>query len=157
VLIPMTMLRNDAALGLVAILWLFAVVWAGDTGAYFAGRLIGGPRLAPAVSPNKTWAGAIGGAVAGVAAGSLVLVAAGFALRPMHLVVALAVSVSAQIGDLAESALKRQFGVKDASTLIPGHGGLMDRVDGLLFAATAALAIGFARGGAAPAGGLLSW
>jgi phosphatidate cytidylyltransferase len=157
VLIPMVMLRSDSALGLVAILWLFAVVWAGDTGAYFAGRQFGGLKLAPAVSPNKTWSGAIGGAIAGVAAGSLLLFAAGFALRPAHLAVAFAVSVAAQFGDLVESALKRRFGVKDASALIPGHGGLMDRVDGLLFAAAAALGIGLARGAAAPASGLLSW
>jgi phosphatidate cytidylyltransferase len=156
-LVPIVMLRNDSAYGLVAVLWLFAVVWAGDTGAYFAGRAIGGPKLAPAVSPNKTWSGAIGGAVAGVAAGMLVLLAAGFQLRPMHILVALVVSAAAQAGDLVESAIKRHFGVKDASNLIPGHGGLMDRVDGLLFAASAALAIGVLRGGSAPASGLLSW
>jgi phosphatidate cytidylyltransferase len=157
VLIPIVMLRDDVPYGLVSVLWLFAVVWAGDTGAYFAGRAIGGPKLAPAVSPNKTWSGAIGGAVAGVAAGMLVLLAAGFQLRPMHIVVTLAVSAAAQVGDLVESAIKRRFGVKDASNLIPGHGGLMDRVDGLLFAATAALAIGVARGGSDPTTGLLSW
>ncbi|HEY7458587.1 MAG TPA: phosphatidate cytidylyltransferase [Xanthobacteraceae bacterium] len=157
VLIPMVMLRNGPEFGLIAILWLFAVVWAGDTGAYFAGRLIGGPKLAPGISPNKTWAGAVGGAIAGVAAGSLLLFAAGLALRPMHFVVAFAISVAAQIGDLLESAVKRRFGMKDAGTLVPGHGGLMDRVDGLLFAATAAVAIGLARGGATPANGLLSW
>jgi phosphatidate cytidylyltransferase len=151
------MLRNDSPYGLVAVVWLFAVVWAGDTGAYFAGRAIGGPKLAPAVSPNKTWSGAIGGAVAGVGAGMLVLLAAGFQLRPMHILVAFVVSAAAQAGDLVESAIKRQFGVKDASRLIPGHGGLMDRVDGLLFAATAALAIGVLRGGSAPASGLFSW
>ena len=156
-LVPIVMLRNDSAYGLVAVLWLFAVVWAGDTGAYFAGRAIGGPKLAAAVSPNKTWSGAIGGAVAGVAAGMLVLLAAGFQLRPVHILVALFVSAAAQTGDLVESAIKRHFGVKDASSLIPGHGGLMDRVDGLLFAATAAVLIGVVRGGAAPASGLLSW
>jgi phosphatidate cytidylyltransferase len=156
-LIPIVMLRNDSPYGLVAVLWLFAVVWAGDTGAYFAGRAIGGPKLAAAVSPNKTWSGAIGGALAGVAAGMLVLLAAGFQLRPLHILVALFVSAAAQAGDLVESAIKRRFGVKDASSLIPGHGGLMDRVDGLLFAATAALAIGVVRGGSAPASGLLSW
>jgi phosphatidate cytidylyltransferase len=156
-LIPIVMLRDDASLGLVSVLWLFAVVWAGDTGAYFAGRAIGGAKLVPAVSPNKTWSGAVGGAIAGVTAGVLVLLAAGFQLRPMHLAVALVVSAAAQVGDLAESAIKRRFGVKDASKLVPGHGGLMDRVDGLLFAATAALAIGVARGGSSPASGLLSW
>ncbi|MEX2128751.1 MAG: phosphatidate cytidylyltransferase [Xanthobacteraceae bacterium] len=158
VLVPAVMLRSDASLGLVAILWLFAVVWAEDTGAYFAGRLIGGPKLAPRVSPNKTWAGAVGGAVAGVVAGSVVVAAAGIEWKLMHAVVALAVVVAAQLGDLLESAIKRRFGVKDASALIPGHGGLMDRVDGFLIAAAAALAIGIARAGpSAPAAGLLSW
>jgi phosphatidate cytidylyltransferase len=152
------MLRNDAQFGLVAIFWLFAVVWAEDTGAYFAGRLIGGPKLAVAISPNKTWAGAVGGTVAGMAAGSAVIVAAGIAWRPLHLAVAFVVVVAAQVGDLLESAVKRRFGVKDASALIPGHGGMMDRVDGFLFAAAVALLIGLVRGGAqTPAGGLLAW
>jgi phosphatidate cytidylyltransferase len=156
-LVPAVMLRNETTLGFAAILFLFAVVWAEDTGAYFAGRLIGGPKLAPAISPHKTWSGALGGTVAGIVAGSLVIAAAGVPWRPAHLAVAFALTVAAQLGDLAESAVKRRFGVKDASALIPGHGGMMDRVDGLLFAATAALAIGLIRNGTAPASGLLSW
>jgi phosphatidate cytidylyltransferase len=152
------MLRNDLSLGLAAVLWLFAVVWAEDTGAYFAGRLIGGPKLAPRVSPNKTWSGAAGGVIAGVVAGSAVVVLAGITWRPTHAAIALLVAVAAQLGDLLESGIKRRFGVKDASALIPGHGGLMDRVDGLLVAAAVAVAIGIARAGAsAPAAGLLSW
>jgi phosphatidate cytidylyltransferase len=158
VLVPVVVLRSDTGFGLVAIFWLFAVVWAEDTGAYFVGRLIGGPKLAVAISPNKTWAGAVGGTVAGVAAGSLVVLAAGIAWRPAHLVVAFAIVAAAQVGDLLESAVKRRFGVKDASALIPGHGGMMDRVDGLLFAATTAVAIGLVRGGGEmPAAGLLVW
>lgn len=158
VLVPAVMLRNDPAFGLIAILWLFAVVWAEDTGAYFAGRLIGGPKLAVRISPNKTWAGAIGGTFAGIAAGSAVLLAAGIPWRPVHMLVAFVIVVAAQLGDLLESAVKRRFGVKDTSMLIPGHGGMMDRIDGLLAAAVFALAIGLMRGGgAAPATGLLSW
>jgi phosphatidate cytidylyltransferase len=142
----------------VAVLWLFAVVWAEDTGAYFAGRLIGGPKLAPRISPNKTWAGAVGGTVAAIIAGSAVVILAGIEWKAMHALVAFVVSVAAQIGDLIESAIKRRFGVKDASALIPGHGGMMDRVDGFLIAAAAGLAIGIAHAGpAAPAAGLLSW
>lgn len=158
VLIPAVMLRNDTMLGLVAILWLFAIVWAGDTGAYFAGRMIGGPKLAPRVSPSKTWSGALGGTVAGIVAGSLVVVLAGLDWTPVHILLALVVSVAAQVGDLLESAFKRRFGVKDASSLIPGHGGMMDRLDGFLVAAAVALMIGLIHGGtAAPAVGLLRW
>jgi phosphatidate cytidylyltransferase len=158
VVVPAVMLRHDPVFGLVAVLWLFAVVWAEDTGAYFAGRLIGGPKLAPRISPNKTWAGAIGGTVAAIVAGSAVLILAGIEWKAMHVLVAFVVAVAAQIGDLIESAIKRRFGVKDASALIPGHGGMMDRVDGFLIAAAVALAIGIAHAGpSAPAAGLLSW
>lgn len=158
VLVPAVMLRNDAAFGLIAILWLFAVVWAEDTGAYFVGHLIGGPKLAVRISPNKTWSGAVGGTLAGMIAGSAVVLAAGIAWRPIHLLVAFVIVVAAQFGDLLESAVKRHFGVKDAGTLIPGHGGMMDRIDGFLLAAVFALLIGLMRGGAeAPAQGLLVW
>jgi phosphatidate cytidylyltransferase len=158
VLIPAVMLRADVSLGLIAILWLFAIVWAGDTGAYFAGRAIGGPKLAPSVSPSKTWSGAIGGTLASIVAGCIALVAAGLDLSLVHAMLALAISVASQAGDLLESAFKRRFGVKDAGNLIPGHGGVMDRLDGFLFAAVVALAIGLARGGLdAPAVGLLQW
>jgi phosphatidate cytidylyltransferase len=158
ILLPPVMLRGDDDYGLIAVLWLFAVVWASDIAAYFCGRFFGGPRLAPAISPNKTWSGTIGGLVAGTAAGLAVLAAAGVPLRGPHLAVLLVAAVSAQIGDLAESAMKRRFGVKDASQLVPGHGGLMDRLDGFLAAGIVALAIGWIRGGGAtPATGLLAW
>ena len=118
------------------ILWLLLAVWATDIGAFFAGRLIGGPLLAPRLSPKKTWAGLAGGAVSAALIG---LVLPSFdAHTPPGLTLALAgviVAVTAQAGDLGESWVKRRFGVKDASQLIPGHGGLFDRVDGLLAAA----------------------
>jgi phosphatidate cytidylyltransferase len=158
VLIPPVMLRDDAAVGLVAIYWLFAIVWAGDTGAYFSGRTVGGPKLAPSISPSKTWSGAVGGALASIVAGIIVLAIAGLDVKLVHGLLALIMSVASQLGDLLESAFKRRFGVKDASTLIPGHGGAMDRLDGFLVAAMVAVVIGFARGGfETPAVGLLRW
>jgi phosphatidate cytidylyltransferase len=126
----------EAPGGGLLVLWLLVVVWATDTGAFAAGRLIGGPKLAPAISPSKTWAGAAGGLVAAVAAS---LVMAG-RLLPMELdqaaTFAVIVSVFAQLGDLGQSWVKRRFKAKDSGTLIPGHGGLMDRVDGLVPAAS---------------------
>lgn len=145
--------------GLVAIAFLFAVVWATDSGAYFAGRALGGPKLWPAVSPKKTWSGAIGGIAAAVAVGLLLQAFAGGGSLATAAVVAVVLSVVSQAGDLAESAMKRHFGVKDSGSLIPGHGGLMDRIDGLAVALVAALGMGaVAAGGLGLAGeGLLSW
>jgi phosphatidate cytidylyltransferase len=117
-------LRSD--MGLHVALWLFLAVWATDIGAYAAGRLIGGPHLAPRLSPNKTWAGLLGGMMAAALVGVALVV-----------VLSVALALVAQLGDLAESGFKRRFDVKDASGLIPGHGGLLDRVDGLLAAAPA--------------------
>jgi phosphatidate cytidylyltransferase len=157
-LAPIVFLRDDARLGLVAVLFLYAVVWATDVAALYVGRYVGGPRLAPRISPAKTWSGAIGGAVAGVAAGALLLLALRLSVGAAHLVVALAASVSAQVGDLLESWVKRQFGVKDASGIVPGHGGLMDRLDGFIAAALFAFLFGAWRAGVdAPAQGLLQW
>jgi phosphatidate cytidylyltransferase len=158
-------LRGDDAmsfdsLGAVAVIFVFAVVWLTDTAAYFSGRLIGGPKLAPRFSPKKTWSGAIGGTVAGVAAGLIVLVCFGLAIGPVIALIALALSVLGQIGDLAESAMKRHFGVKDSGVLIPGHGGIMDRLDGLVVALALAAGIGLLRDwleGGGIAAGLLVW
>jgi len=128
-------LRGHAAYGLVAILWVFAVVWITDIAAYFVGRAIGGPRLWPRISPKKTWSGFIGGVAGGtLAAVALVWIAnrafgadwiSGLPLLALTVVAA----VASQGGDLFESALKRRFGAKDSSSLIPGHGGVMDRLD----------------------------
>lgn len=135
-------LRADPISGRAVILWLIAVVWATDVGAYVAGRLIGGPRLAPRISPGKTWAGLAGGMVAATIAGSAVALAFGGAeYFPGELwriaMAGAALAVVAQVGDLFESHLKRRAGAKDSSNLIPGHGGVLDRIDGLLAAALA--------------------
>lgn len=149
-------LRGSDEAGFVAILFLFAVVWATDIMAYFCGRAIGGPKLAPSISPGKTRSGAAGGALFGVAAGAGVAVAAGADVLQMA-VVALILSVVSQAGDLFESWVKRRHGKKDSGWLIPGHGGVMDRVDGLVAAAFALYVIGWIAGGPDnPAQGLLS-
>jgi phosphatidate cytidylyltransferase len=158
VLLSPMLLRNDSQYGLQALLFLFAVVWATDIFAYLIGRRVGGPLLWPRVSPNKTWSGAIGGLLGGVAAGIAVAYASGGTRAAIAGVLALVLSIVAQGGDLFESAIKRRFGVKDTSHLIPGHGGVMDRLDGFLVAALAAVLIGILRQGvAAPARGLLVW
>jgi phosphatidate cytidylyltransferase len=152
------LLRHDPELGFVAFLFLAATVWMTDICAYAIGRAVGGPLLWPRVSPNKTWAGAVGGLIGGVAGGTLVAYASGTGALAAVGVIALLLSALAQLGDLVESSIKRRFGAKDASRLIPGHGGLMDRLDGFLVAAMAALVIGILhRGIAAPAHGLLVW
>ena len=136
--ISLAAIRGDSQAGLVAVLFIFAVVWSTDILAYFVGRAIGGPKLAPRISPGKTWSGAIGGTVAGVVAACLLTGIVFSRLALWTAVLALALSVASQIGDLFESFIKRRFGVKDSSHLIPGHGGVMDRVDGLVFACFAA-------------------
>ena len=158
VLICPIVLRSDPALGVAAVLFLFATVWATDIFAYLVGRTLGGPLLWRRVSPKKTWAGAIGGLVGGIAAGSALAYASAGTQPLVAGVLALILSIAAQFGDLLESWVKRRFGAKDASTLIPGHGGVMDRVDGLMLAALAAVLIGTLRMGmAASARGLLLW
>ncbi|HTE79036.1 MAG TPA: phosphatidate cytidylyltransferase [Xanthobacteraceae bacterium] len=158
VLIFPIVLRSDPEMGLAAVLFLFATVWATDILAYLVGRSLGGPLLWRRVSPKKTWAGAIGGLAGGIAAGSAVAYASAGTQPLVAGVLALILSIAAQLGDLLESWVKRRFGAKDASTLIPGHGGVMDRVDGLLLAALAAVLIGALRMGmAASARGLLLW
>ena len=142
--------------GLDAILWLFAVVWGTDVFAYFGGRIVGGPKLWPRLSPKKTWAGFL----IGIGAGALLGVAVAWR-QSGHgtlLAVGLVAGALAQGGDLFESSLKRHYGVKDASHLIPGHGGVMDRLDGFLVAAVFACCLGVARAGVASAGwGVLAW
>jgi phosphatidate cytidylyltransferase len=127
-------LRAQPGIGLSLVIWSFAVVWFTDIAAYFTGRRLGGPKLMPSVSPGKTWSGAIGGALAGTLCGYVVwaLTPAAQQLVGLWPVIAgsLAASVFSQMGDLFESALKRRFGAKDSSRLIPGHGGFLDRLDG---------------------------
>lgn len=138
--------------GLTAILFLFVIVWSSDIGAYFGGRRIGGPLLWPRVSPKKTWSGAVTGLVASVAAGMLVAAAAAAGPLLIAALVAAALSIAGQGGDLLESALKRRFAVKDSGGLIPGHGGLLDRLDALYAAAVAAALLAWAgAGGPLPA------
>jgi phosphatidate cytidylyltransferase len=151
-------LRHDAGWGFAVLVFLFVVVWFTDTVAYFTGRAVGGPKLLPRVSPNKTWSGAMGGTLAGVVGGVLVAGYSGAGNLVAVGVIALVLSIAAQGGDLLESAIKRRFNTKDASGLIPGHGGLMDRLDGFLTAAALAALIGLIRGGFdAPARGLMVW
>lgn len=133
--------------GAESVYWLLAVVWMTDIGAYAFGRLIGGPKLAPTISPNKTWSGAIGGLASGVLAGQGVLAWLGESPTLSVTVCAVAVSVCTQIGDLFESALKRRYHVKDSGSLIPGHGGVMDRFDGLWAAAPVAALVCVVFGG----------
>lgn len=140
-------LRHDGEVGRANVLFLFVIVWASDIGAYMAGRMLGGPKLAPGISPNKTWSGAIGGLAAAVAAGLICALSftPGAAILAVT-AVALLLSVASQAGDLLESAIKRHFKVKDTSSLIPGHGGLLDRLDGVLAAAPVAALLSFALG-----------
>jgi phosphatidate cytidylyltransferase len=157
-LVACVLLRADAALGFVAIVFLFAIVWTTDILGYFVGRFVGGPKLWPRVSPKKTWSGAAGGACGAVIAGFAVAHYAHLANPLAAAALALVLSAASQGGDLFESAFKRRFGVKDAGHVIPGHGGIMDRLDGFLVAAVVAAVIGIVRGGLeAPARGLLVW
>ncbi len=156
-LVALIWLRGDETYGLVAIFWLLTMVWAVDICAYFAGRFIGGPKLAPRISPKKTWAGLIGGMVGAV------FVSVGFSLwlgmgMPVLLaIVALGLTILEQAGDFAESAMKRRAGVKDSGTLIPGHGGILDRVDGLIAVVMGAALLGLIHNAAHPAAGVLIW
>jgi phosphatidate cytidylyltransferase len=151
------LVRLDQAHGFAALILILLVVWVTDIGGYFAGRGIGGPKLWPRVSPKKTWAGAIGGFAASLA------IAGGFAAQGLGktgpiLLLGAALSVASQLGDLFESAVKRQFGVKDSSHLIPGHGGLMDRLDGFVAAVVLAAIFGLLRSGVDGVGrGLMVW
>ncbi len=144
----LSLLYIVAADGSFSIFWLLAVVWATDIGAYAAGRIIGGPKLAPRISPNKTWSGAVGGLVSAVLASAGVLYWGAEQGMTVHLAfIAAGVSVVSQLGDLFESALKRRYQIKDSSNLIPGHGGFMDRFDGLWAAAPVAAALCLILGG----------
>lgn len=151
-----TLLRDSMFRGFESIVWLFAVVWTTDVMAYFGGRMIGGPKLWPRVSPSKTWSGFVTGVSCGAVAG-LAVAPVGSTI-PYVAGLSLVAAMVSQGGDLFESSVKRRFGVKDSSHLIPGHGGVMDRLDGFLAAAAFAALVAFARAGfASPAAALFSW
>ena len=164
-LVASVVVRLDQTYGFTALMFILLVVWVTDIGGYFAGRGLGGPKLWPRVSPKKTWAGAVGGFAA-----SLVVAAGFFAFDPNKgdpqlmlkmgplLLLGAVLSIASQFGDLFESAVKRRFGVKDSSHIIPGHGGLLDRLDGFVAAVVLAAIFGFLRGGADGVGrGLMVW
>lgn len=156
--LPVVLLRNDIEFGFLAVVWLYAVVWLTDIAAYFFGRFIGGPKLAPAISPKKTWSGALGGTLFGVLGGVAIATIANARFAILSLAIAFIVSIASQLGDIFESSVKRRFGKKDASGILPGHGGVMDRIDGFVIAAFLALIIGVLhRGFNEPATGLLQW
>lgn len=135
-LLSLVYLRKQQTTGFITILYLFAVVWGSDTGGYFGGKLLGGAKLAAKISPNKTWSGAICGVAVAIFLASLIrYFGDGHNIECYFVIWVVALSVIAQIGDLLESMLKRRFAVKDSGRLLPGHGGVMDRVDGLLFIA----------------------
>jgi phosphatidate cytidylyltransferase len=153
--IALLWMRGDEPYGFTAVLFIFAVVWGSDTAAYAAGRTIGGPKLWPRVSPNKTWAGFIGALAAGAAAGAIFAALVSDADATRLILLGIGLAAVAQAGDLAESALKRLFHLKDASDLIPGHGGFMDRMDSLVAAATAAALLALVIDAHAPSRALL--
>lgn len=146
-------IREDIDFGYETVLWIFVLVWATDILAYIAGRTFGGPKLAPSISPNKTWSGLIGGMSGAAIAGTITALAFDHgSVIPLALISA-ALGAFSQGGDLLESWVKRKFGKKDAGSLIPGHGGLFDRVDGLLAASIAVAAIDYT----SSRGSVLSW
>jgi len=156
-LLALLWLRLDEDLGRWALFWLLFLVWATDVGAYFAGRGIGGPKLSPRFSPNKTWAGLGGGVAAAALVGLVASLLLGAGSPLLLALLSGLLAVVAQAGDIAESALKRRAGVKDSGTLIPGHGGVLDRVDGLAAAALAAALLALLHGSASPSVGVLIW
>jgi phosphatidate cytidylyltransferase len=155
--ISLIWIRGDAAYGWLAILYIFAIVWTTDTAAYVFGRAIGGPKLAPRVSPKKTWSGFLGGALSAALVGVIFALWMGETSALKLALLSIVLAMASQLGDLGESALKRFFGAKDSSGLIPGHGGVLDRIDGLIFVALAAALVGWAIDPARPGRALLIW
>jgi phosphatidate cytidylyltransferase len=150
--------RGEGSQGLIVLGWLFAVVWGTDILAYFSGRTFGGPKLWPAVSPKKTWSGAVGGLIGGVLLGAALLRFADVSLSYQHILLSIVFSILTQCGDLYESAMKRRHDAKDSGNFIPGHGGFMDRLDGFIFAVIFAAIFGVLRGGfSGTPVGLLIW
>ena len=138
--------------GYLSVLWLFLVIWATDVGAYLFGTLIGGAKLLPSISPNKTWAGFLGAEASAIGVSALITLMVTGSVEPILAIFAAVLALVAQGGDLCESLFKRHFEVKDSGTLIPGHGGVMDRFDGLCAAAPVAALFGVVI-----QGGLTQW
>lgn len=145
-------LRQAGEHGLIGVVLVLLTIWATDSGAFFAGRALGGAKLAPSISPGKTWSGAVGGLLAAMLTGGALAAVTGLADILALTVLCGVLAVAAELGDLAESAAKRRFGVKDSGHLIPGHGGVFDRLDALLFALPVAVLAAMLNGGA-----LLPW
>ena len=156
-LVAILWLRLDPLLGRAAVFWLLGVVWATDSCAYFAGRGIGGPKIAPSLSPKKTWAGLVGGMLGAGAVGFGTSLWLGMGSPAILGGLSALLAIVAQAGDFLESGLKRRAGVKDSGKLIPGHGGILDRVDGLVAAAIGAGLLALSHGAASPGAGVLIW
>ncbi len=156
--VSVAVLRADPLHGFQALLVLLVLVWGTDSFAFFAGRSLGGPKLWPRISPKKTWSGSIGGLIGGVAAALVAAFLTGVGVTLGLALLLVVLSLASQAGDLFESAVKRHFHKKDSSAIIPGHGGMMDRVDGLVFAGALALVVGWLHAGADQiAAGVLMW
>ncbi|MDB5612790.1 MAG: hypothetical protein JWQ22_443 [Devosia sp.] len=158
IIIAALAMRGDTMAGVWAGVYLGTVVWMTDSAAFFTGRQIGGEKLAPDISPSKTWSGAAGGLALGTASGLVVWVLVTDSPWWIGLLLAATISVLGQLGDLSESAVKRHFRIKDSGDLIPGHGGLMDRLDSLTFGILLVLLVGALHAGfGSVAEGLLYW
>lgn len=158
IIIAALAMRGDTLAGVWAGVYLGTVVWMTDSAAFFTGRQIGGEKLAPDISPSKTWSGALGGLALGTGAGLLIWLVATDSPWWIGLALSAAISVLGQLGDLGESALKRHFRIKDSGDIIPGHGGLMDRLDSLTFGVLLVLLVGALHAGyGSVAEGLLYW
>lgn len=158
IIIAALAMRGDSMAGVAAGVYLGTVVWMTDSAAFFTGRQIGGEKLAPDISPSKTWSGALGGLALGTGAGLLVWIVVTDSPWWIGLILSATISVLGQLGDLSESAVKRHFRVKDSGDIIPGHGGLMDRLDSLTFGILLVLVVGALHAGyGAVAEGLLYW
>lgn len=158
IIIAALAMRGSTITGVWAGVYLGTVVWMTDSAAFFTGRQIGGEKLAPDISPSKTWSGALGGLALGTGAGLLVWIIATDSPWWIGLLLSAVISILGQLGDLSESALKRHFRIKDSGDIIPGHGGLMDRLDSLTFGVLLVLLVGASHGGfGAVAEGLLYW
>lgn len=152
------LMRGEGVAGIWAGIFLGTVVWMTDSAAFFTGRQIGGEKLVPSISPSKTWSGALGGLALGSGAGLLVWIVLTDSPWWIGLLISLSISILGQLGDLSESAVKRHFRIKDSGDIIPGHGGLMDRLDSLTFGIILVLIVGALHGGiGSVAEGLLYW